>query len=357
MRLGQWISLLALAISVYILWQIRQVLLLVFAAVVLATILNRVVQSLQQRGAKRGIAIGVTILFLLTSVFSIFAVILPRLFQQVEQFSDVLPIALEQLQARYEWLQSQIPGNILGDGQLLEFTIRDLQSQITSLPRNIFSFLRGSINVVLNLLLFLAATIMLLVNPLQYRRVFILGFPSFYRRRADAILDECEVSLVRWIRGTLISMAAIAIVSYIGLLILNVPLPLVNALLAGVLEFIPNIGPTLSVFPPALLALLDTPWKALAVLILYVLIQQFESLVLVPFVMKREVSLLPLFTVLAVVVFSIFFGFLGLFLAIPLLIILQIWLKEVLIKDILNPWHKPSLTNQERVESLLDDQS
>ncbi|MDX2242546.1 MAG: AI-2E family transporter [Leptolyngbyaceae cyanobacterium bins.302] len=347
-RLGQWISLLALAISAYILWQVRQVLLLVFAAVVLATILNRVVRSLQRRGAKRGMAIGVTIVFLLASVFSIFAIILPRLFGQIEQFSDVLPASLEQLQASYEWLQSRIPGQILGGSRLLDAAIQDLQAQLATLPRNIFVFLRGSINILLNLLLFLAATIMLLVNPLQYRRIFILAFPSFYRRRADQILDECEDSLVRWIRGTLLAMAVIAVVSYIGLLILGVPLPLVNALLAGILEFIPNVGPTLSVIPPALLALLDTPWKAVAVIVLYLLIQQFESLVLVPFVMKREVSLLPLFTILSVVVFSVFFGFLGLFLAIPLLIVLQIWLKEVLVHDILNPWQeKPKNLRQQ----------
>lgn len=134
------------------------------------------------------------------------------------------------------------------------------------------------------------------------------------------------------------TMAVIALLSYLGLLILGVPLPLVNALIAGLLEFIPNVGPTLSVVPPALLALLDAPWKSLAVIGLYILIQQLESLVLVPIVMKHEVALLPLFTVLSVVSFSILFGFLGLFLAIPLLIVLQICLKEILVKDILNPW-------------------
>ncbi|MDX2232106.1 MAG: AI-2E family transporter [Leptolyngbyaceae cyanobacterium bins.349] len=347
MKFGQWISLLALAISLYILWQIRQVLLLLFAAAVLSTILNRIVRRLQRSGAKRGIAIGVTIVFLLASVFSLFAIILPRLFEQVEQLSAALPAALGQLEISYEWVQSKLPGH-MGGSRLLETAIEDLQAQAASLPRNAFVVLRGSINIILNLLLFLATTIMLLVNPLQYRRVFTLAFPSFYRRRVGQILDECEESLVGWIRGTLLAMVVIAVVSYIGLLILGVPLPLINALLAGLLEFVPNIGPTLSVIPPALLALLDAPWKAIAVIVLYLLIQQFESLVLVPFVMKKEVSLLPLFTVLSVVVFSVFFGFLGLFLAIPLLIVSQIWLKEVLVKDILNPWQEQPQNLQRR---------
>jgi predicted PurR-regulated permease PerM len=149
-----------------------------------------------------------------------------------------------------------------------------------------------------------------------------------------------RISIVGWIRGTLLDMLVIAVLSYIALLLLGVRLPLINALLAGLLEFIPNLGPTLSILPPALLSLLDAPWKAIGVIIAYLVIQQFESLILVPFVMQQAVSLMPAFTLLAVVVFANFFGFLGLFLAIPLLIVTQIWLKEVLVKDILNQWNR-----------------
>ena len=140
--------------------------------------------------------------------------------------------------------------------------------------------------------------------------------------------------------ATLINMATIGTVSFIGLLILRVPLALANALLAGLLEFIPNIGPVLSIIPPMAVALLDEPWKAIAVLILYLLIQQFEAYLLVPFVMNQQVSLLPAATLLSVVIFGTFFGFLGVFLSVPLVIVCQIWLKEFLIKDILNNWHK-----------------
>ena len=189
---------------------------------------------------------------------------------------------------------------------------------------------------------------MLLVNPSPYRRTFVLAFPAFYRRRAEEILDQCESSLVGWSIGTLFNMFVIGLLSYIALLFLGVPLPLVNALLAGLLEFIPNVGPTLSLIPPALLALLDAPWKAGAVIGLYLLIQQIEGLVLVPIVMSQAVDLLPVFTILAVVVFASFFGFLGLFMSIPLLIVTQTWLKEVLVKDVLNQWQGKAKDNREQ---------
>lgn len=341
MRLGHWISVIALLISLYILWRVRQLVLLVYAAVVLATILNRVVRRLQLSGVKRGLAIAITLLLMFVVLIGFFVVIVPSIADQAQQFTALLPEGIEQLRAGYEWLQSRVPGRVLEDNRSISVLLQNLQNWTTRLLGNFWLLVSNSVSAVLSLLLFLAVTIMLLLDPLQYRRVLVLAFPAFYRRRADEILDKCELSLVGWIRGTLLAMLVIAIVSYIGLLILGVPLPLVNALIAGLLEFIPNIGPTLSIVPPTLLALLDAPWKAGAVIVLYLLIQQFESLILVPLVMKHEASLLPLFTVLAVVVFALLFGFLGLFLAIPLLVVLQIWIEEVLVKDVLNKWQEP----------------
>ena len=346
-NLGQWIGFFAFVVSLYILWEIRQVVLLVFAAVVLATILNRVVRVLQRYHIKRGIAIAITVILLLALIVGFFAVIVPSMLVQLQQLTHLLPQAVEQLRVWYDRLRAAIPGQIL-DGSSGSFTTltQQLETWLFRVLGNIFALLSNSLGVVLSLLLFLVVTIMLLVNPSQYRRIFVLAFPAFYRHRIDEILCECETSLVGWIRGTLFDMFIIGLLSYIGLLILRVPLPLVNALLAGLLEFIPNIGPTLSVIPPMLLALLDAPWKAGAVLALYFVIQQFEGLFLVPFVMQHAVSLLPVFTILAVVVFANFFGFLGLFLAIPLLIVSQIFLKEVLVKDVLNNWNGEKKDNR-----------
>ncbi|PIG91826.1 AI-2E family transporter [Gloeocapsopsis sp. IPPAS B-1203] len=339
MRLGQWLGLLVFVISLYILWRIRQVVLLLFAAVVLATALNRIVRQMQQYHIKRGIAIAITVVILLSLIVGFFAVIVPRIIDQLQQLIGVLPQVSARIDTWVNWLQSRIPGAMF-EFRVLENIPQQLQTWVARLLGNFFVFLNNSLTAILGVLLFLVLTIMLLANPSQYRRVFILAFPAFYRRRVNEILSETEESLVGWIKGTLIAMVVIGLVSFIGLSVLGVPLPLVNATLAGLLEFIPNVGPTLSVIPPVLLALLDAPWKAGAVILLYIAIQQFESLVLVPFIMKQEVDLMPVFTILAVVVFASLFGFLGLFLAIPLLIIVQIWFKEVLVKDIMNKWQE-----------------
>jgi len=343
--LGRWVGFLALVISLGILWQIRQVLLLLFAAVLFATVLNRLVRLMQRFHIKRGIAIFISVILVVALLFGFFSVIVPPIVDQSQKLVDLVPQALERLRTWSKWIQNVIPEQLVEQVRDLRALNQNLHAWATGLFGNLFAIFSNSLAVVLNVLLVFVLTIMLLANPSQYRRIFILIFPSFYRRRVDDILSECEVNLIGWIRGTIFDMFVIGVVTYIGLLVLQVPLPLVNALLAGLLEFIPNLGPTLSVIPPMLLSLLDAPWKAGAVLVLYILIQQFESNILVPIVMRSQASLLPAVTVFSVVVFAIFFGFLGLFLSIPLTIVLQVWLKEVLVKDILDKWRGYAIDN------------
>ena len=181
-------------------------------------------------------------------------------------------------------------------------------------------------------------TLMLLADPYPYRQGFIRLFPSFYRRRVAEILVLCDRALQGWLKGILFNMLVITTLSFFGLLALQVPLALSQALLAGILTFIPNIGPGLSVVSPMAIALLDGPWKSVAVLVLYIVIQQVESNLLTPLVMAQQVSLLPAVTLLAQVFFATFFGFLGLLLALPLTVVGQVWFKEVLLKDILDSW-------------------
>jgi predicted PurR-regulated permease PerM len=341
--LGKWVGFLALAISLYVLWEMRQVLLLVYAAVVFATALNSFVNTLQRFKIKRGGAVLVAILTLLAAAIFFVALIVPPFIAQFQQLVEIVPRGLDRVQVWAEQMQNMLPGGMAQYVPNVEDLIRQGQPLVARLLSNFFAFFSNTFNVLLNILLILILTIMLLIDPQSYRRGFIALFPSFYRRRADQILSMCEVSLVNWVIGIMINMVVIGVVSGITLLILGVPLVLANALVAGLLEAIPNVGPVLSVIPPMAVALLDAPWKAVAVLVLYIVIQQLEQYLLVPFVMSRQVAILPAVTLMSQVVFTVFFGFIGLFLAIPLVIVGQIWVREALVHDILDRWRKDDI--------------
>jgi predicted PurR-regulated permease PerM len=340
LKLGHWVGLLVLGVSLYILWELRQVLLLIFLAVVLATALNQIQLSLQRFKLKRGAAVGLTVLLTLVVIGCFLLLVVPPFIREFGKLAEEAPKSLELVEVWLVNVSKNLPFHADGT-QILDRIGSELQKLDSSIvSSNFFAVFSNTLALLLNLLLVLVLTVMFVVNPHPYRQGLIRLFPGFYRRRIDDILTKSEVALTGWLIGTLINMVVIGVVSWIVLMVLGVRLVLANALLAGVLEAIPNIGPVMSVLPPMAIALLDAPWKAVAVLGAYVVIQQLEQYLLVPTVMAKQVDLLPAVTLLSQVVFAMFFGFLGLLLALPLVIVGQIWVKEILVKDVLDHWQK-----------------
>ena len=348
MNLGSWIGFVVLVLCLYILWQIKQLILLLFTAVIFANSLNILVKRWQKSGLKRGYAVFLSIIILFTVLIGFFWLIVPSFVTQFEELILLVPRGIDELLTWLDFLYSRLDPNLitlLPDAEELRQQLQPILNQILG---GGFVFFRNSLAVLLNILLLLVLTVMLLVDPSSYRQGFIRLFPSFYRRRIDEILFLCDEALQGWLIGILFNMAVITVFSFIGLLILGIPLALAQAVLAGILTFIPNLGPTLSVIFPMTIGLIEAPWKSLAVLILYIGIQQLESNILTPWVMAKQVSLLPAITLLAQIFFATFFGFLGLFLALPLTVVGQVWFKEVLVKDVLDRWQDSPVIHQEK---------
>lgn len=350
MQFGSILSTIALIIALYILWEIRGVVLLGFAAVVIATVINRLVQPLQRLRIPRGVAVVLSLFAILIVVLGLMSLAAPPVVRQFQDLIRLIPELADQATGWTVWLQGRLPDEVADYIRNLDSTAQDLQTWIERLFGNFFSIFFSTLGVMVNAALFVFVTIMLLLNPQPYRRGFILLFPSFYRDRIDEILDQCESTLTGWATGVLFNMTVIGILSATGLWILGVPLPLANAILAAILALIPNLGPVLSVIPPALLGFLDTPWRGIAVIILYIVIQQIESNILTPLVMQRQVSLLPAVTLLSLAAFGILFGVLGLFLALPIVVVAQVWVTEVLIHDVFDPW-KEARSHSSHTES------
>jgi predicted PurR-regulated permease PerM len=341
-KFGQWLGLIVLAISLYVAWQIRQLLLMAFAAILLATSLNQLARMLRHRlKFKKGLSILIALIIFLLALVAFSWLIVPPLATQFKEIAaDKLPRLFALSADWHNQLGRYLPEQMMAaipDAAAIQEQAQPIGKFLLGGSFAVFS---SSLTVMLNLLLLLVLTIMLLVQPESYRKVFVSLFPQFYRRRVGEILDECEVSLGKWVIGAAISMLAVALMSTVGLRVLNIPYPLAQGVLAGLLNFIPNLGPTLSVVLPMGLALLDDPWKPLLVLILYFVIQQIESSLLTPYIMAQQVSLLPALTLLAQIFFASSLGFLGLLLALPLSVVFKVWFNAVVIEDVFNPWQQ-----------------
>ena len=339
-------------------WSLREVLIHLFAGVVLAMALCTLVGELRSRKPMpRSMALLICLVGLVLVVSMATAIVVPPFTEQFHQLLLQLPSAAKELwklaigainqtsamvygvdNNKGGWEEQLFANglNALPDGASLASGVREGLQGLLGLAGNLGSGL-------VQLLFVLAISLMMAVQPTAYRDVAISLLPSFYRRRARSILRQCGEALSSWMVGVLISSFCVALLAAIGLSLLGIKLVMANALLAGMLNVIPNVGPTLSTIFPMSVALLDAPWKAVAVLGLYVVIQNLESYVITPSVMHHQVKLLPGLTLTAQFVFTVVFGPLGLLLALPLAVVLQVLIREVVIHDLLDPWKKKRL--------------
>jgi predicted PurR-regulated permease PerM len=160
-------------------------------------------------------------------------------------------------------------------------------------------------------------------------------FPIEKRPRVREILYQIVDMLGWWLIGKAGSMLVIGILTWIGLWIIGVPLSLTLGLIAGLLSFIPNFGPILSAVPAILLGFIDSPVKALYVLILYIVVQLIESNLITPMIERRTVELPPALTIISQLALGVLIGGLGLVLATPLLAVVMVLVQTVYIQDVL----------------------
>ncbi|HEY7893900.1 MAG TPA: AI-2E family transporter [Gemmatimonadaceae bacterium] len=205
--------------------------------------------------------------------------------------------------------------------------VEGIGRQLQSATRYVFPFLTSTLAAIAGLIVMLFLAIYVAVDPGLYRRGFLVLVPPESRGVASRVLSQMAVKLRKWLVTQLIAMVVIGVVSTIVLLVLRVKAPFALGLLAGLLEFVPTIGPVLSAIPAIAMGFLDSPEKALSVTIAYIAIQQTEGQVLIPMLMKGGIDLPPVLTILAQAVMAMLFGFLGLMTAVPLLAAIMVPLR------------------------------
>ena len=366
MTFGQWLALVALVASLLLLWSLREVLMLFFAGVVLAMALCTLVGVVQRRlSCGRPLAVLLSLLSIAVVMAIGAAAIVPPFLNQFSELLLKLPEAWAELlsllhqalesfsrmlygrsDGGLSWLQNL--GSSVRSGTAISAGVGDWTVRLVGLVGNVGT-------VVLKTLFVVAVALMVTAQPTAYREVLLLLVPAFYRRRARTVLLQCGEALSAWMGGVLISSLCVGTLAAIGLSLLGVRLVAANAVLAGLLNIIPNVGPTLSTLFPMSVALLDEPWKALAVLALYVVVQNLESYLITPSVMHHQLRLLPGLTLTAQLIFTVLFGPLGLLLALPMAVCLQVILREVVIHDILDRWraHPGRGVRRSRIEEAL----
>jgi predicted PurR-regulated permease PerM len=200
-----------------------------------------------------------------------------------------------------------------------------------------FGVLQSTIAVLGASVLVVFLAVYIAADPDTYRQGLLLMIPHERRDRFGELLTALGGALRTWFATQLIAMGVIGVVTTIILAVIGVPAALPLGVLAGLFEFIPNVGPTLSAIPAILMGLTDSPRMALVVVGVYWLIQFLENNLLIPYLMKEQLDLPPALTLVTQVVMAYVFGFLGLFVAIPLLATVFVGVRMFWVEDDLPP--------------------
>lgn len=212
----------------------------------------------------------------------------------------------------------------LGDG---------VADQIGSVARHLFGFASSTLSVLGGLLLILFVAIFVAIDAETYRDGLMHLFPHKARGRAREVLSATGGTLRRWLFTQFVSMVLVGVLTAVVLLVMGIEAAVALGIIAGILEFVPIAGPIMASVPAIAMGFLDGPEKAVYVALAYVAIQQIESNVIYPLLMKKGLELPPVLTIFTQGVLATVFGFIGLLVAVPMLAAAMVPIKMLYVED------------------------
>jgi predicted PurR-regulated permease PerM len=342
----------ALVLVLLFLWYAVQVLLIVFAGILLAVVLRSLADLLSEyTGIGRGWALGMVVLLLLALFGGGGWLLAPQISEQGSQLVVAIPEAIDEVES---WVERQSWGERLmrqrPDGDDL------LGTGLGSLLAQAGGIFSTTLGVIVEVFVVLFLGIYLAINPQKYANGVVRLVPIHRRERAREVLYALGFTLKWFMLGRLIAMVAVGIVTTIGLMLLGVPLALVFGVITTLLTFVPYIGPIASAILPALIALTVSPSLALYVLLLYLVVQNLEGYLLTPLIMQGVVSVPPALTIIAEVLGGILFGVLGIILATPFVAVAIVLIKMLYVEDVLGDEEVEVVPEARARESLRQEQ-
>ena len=335
-------KILVLSICFLIFWSLRDFLLLIICSLVIANIICNLTNKLKNIfKIPRSISLFLTLIFLAFIFLASVLLVLPPFIKEVNEILIDVPNILTKINfifnSNLERINRLLYGNdaenifdiykifndfiILPDGATIAKAIQESFINIINLAGNLGSGL-------VRIIFVLVVSLMISIEPNSYKEGVLFITPKSLRNKFRKIIEQSNIALSNWMFSMVISSIFVGFLSLIVLSILDIKYVVSNAIIAMVLNIIPNIGPVISAIFPISIALLDNLWKPLLVLGSYIIIQNIESYLIMPSIMKKKTNLLPGLTLISQFGFTFIFGPLGLILSLPLALVIQVIIKE-----------------------------
>ncbi|WP_186812846.1 AI-2E family transporter [Sphingobacterium faecium] len=302
-------------------------LLLLFGGILFSILFHAISSKIQHwTGLNSKICLLLAILWVIIFSSTISYFIGNTAVKQYKELAATVPKMIDNLQI---YLSSTNWGTYLIDN------IDSAEDQMNKVIQHLPQVFSGTFGFFGDVYAFLFLGIFIMISPKEYMIGIISLFPDKNKRTVEEVLDKVGEQLKIWLKVQLLDMLFVFVLTAIALLILGIELWLILALIAGLLSFIPNLGPTLALIPASLVGLLDGPVTALYIIAIFIGVQIIESAVFAPFVQKKMLSLPPAMVLFFQLLMGTLTGALGLLFATPILVALVNFVNEIYVIRVL----------------------
>lgn len=319
------IRIILVLIALWFLFFIRDIIAIVFVSIIISAALSPTVDKLNKKGIPRTLSIVLMYFMILGILGALIYFVLPPMVTQIQQLADSLPGYFKTFSNFITSLRDVSTNGILSVSQ----------ANLTSVSNFLGEFINNILNTTIGFFSGAAALLMTLVLTLYFlldengiKKFFISLLPIRQKTRIITMANKIGHKLGGWLRGQILLAIIVGVVVYIGLLILNMPYALTLAIVAGLFEIIPIIGPILAAIPAILVAFTISPALALVITIFYILVQELENKLLVPKIMQYAVGLNPITIIIIILIGAKLMGVLGVLLAVPVAAVIYVVLEE-----------------------------
>lgn len=318
-------------LSILILWLLyvlRDIIVIFFVAFFLATALEPMVNYLQKKHLPRIFSILLIYLVLAIVMYVLVRLIIPPIAVEIRHLFENREQIIKSVNSLIDLAPEGVKGAISGYGNSLPERISrfTVSSQALSSVMGLFSGFLGFVTI-------LVIAFYLLLEKNATEKIIEDYWPISSRSQAKKIFRKMIDKVGLWAKGQLILSGSVSLLTYLGLLILGIPYAITLSLIAGLTELFPVIGPYLGAIPATIIAYSVSPLSVLWVVILYLTVQQLENHILVPQVMKRTVGLSPVAVILAILIGAKLLGILGIILAVPVASALMVLIQSLSAKE------------------------
>ncbi len=341
-------------LALRLLWVAQDIIFLAFVGVLFGLTLAAAAGLAERKlRVPRAVAAPVILLLVLASIAGLGTLAAPQVASQVRDVQQQVPEVVGKVRS---WVAAKAGGvsDMLADTTAKADTVGrtakpertaasenetsatspSLPTSPSSIGKAFFTVFSSTLTAMAGFVLVIFITLFVAVDPDLYHRGLMHLFPHRHRKRAGEVLSAMAFSMRRWLLTQLIAMVVIGLVTAGALALLGIRGAIALGIIAGLLEFIPFVGPIAAAVPAIAMGLLDSPQKALWVALVFTVIQQSEGHLLIPLLMKDSLALPPVLTILSQAIMASVFGFLGLLVAVPVLGATMVAVKLLYVEDV-----------------------